>query len=115
MNIEHNPVLCDITDSLFIEKKSSDGPLSILPYSFTEKSSESIQLYLYFLSNVTSLFIQVRQTVEQYQSEPFDLIKSIHNHCQQYHEGRMTEPIEEVKTVSQPSPSMTIHIYIYMY
>ena len=40
------------------------------------------------------MFITLRQTIEQYQTEPFHLIKSIQNQCQQYYEQKIIEPIE---------------------
>ncbi|CAF3598690.1 unnamed protein product [Rotaria sordida] len=98
INLEQNPVLCDIKDSLLIEEKSCQNPLSILPQSLNEKSSQSIELYLNFLSNITSMFIKLRQTIEQYQIEPIHLIKSIHNQCQQYYEQKIIEPIK----ISEP-------------
>ncbi|CAF2408190.1 unnamed protein product [Rotaria sp. Silwood2] len=98
INLEQNPVLCDIKDSSLIEEKSSRNPISILPQSLNEKSSQSIQLYLNFLSNITSMFIKLRQTIEQYQIEPIHLINSIHNRCQQYYEQKIIEPIE----ISEP-------------
>ncbi|CAF3397583.1 unnamed protein product [Rotaria sp. Silwood1] len=98
INLEQNPVLCDIKDSFLIEEKSSRNPISILPQSLNEKSSQSIQLYLNYLSNITSMFIKLRQTLEQYQIEPIHLIKSIHDQCQQYYEQKIIEPIE----ISEP-------------
>jgi hypothetical protein len=99
INLEQNPVLCDMTESLDIKNKSFTNPITLLPQSLTDQSSESIELYLNFLSNITSLFITLRQTIEQYQTEPFDLIKSIHKQCQQYYEHKIIEPI-------LPTPTM---------
>ncbi|UJR33019.1 hypothetical protein I4U23_020479 [Adineta vaga] len=94
LNLEQNPVLCDIDETSLIEKKSLKTPISLLPQFSTSKSSESIQLYLTFLSNITSMFIKLRQTVEQYRTEPFHLLKLIQNQCQQYYEQKKIEPIE---------------------
>lgn len=94
LNLAKNPVLCDLKDSSLIEEKSPPNPLPILPQSLSEKSSQAIQLYLTFLSNLNSMFIKLRQTVEQHQTEPFHLLKSIHNQCQQYYEQKIIEPIE---------------------
>jgi hypothetical protein len=88
INLEQNPVVCDITDALDLKNKSSTNPITLLP-----QSSESIELYLKFLSSITSMFVTLRQTIEQYQIEPFDLIKSIHNQCQQYYEEKIIAPI----------------------
>jgi len=88
-----------MTESLDIKNKSFTNPITLLPQSLTDQSSESIELYLNFLSNITSLFITLRQTIEQYQTEPFDLIKSIHKQCQQYYEHKIIEPI-------LPTPTM---------
>ncbi|CAF2069953.1 unnamed protein product [Rotaria magnacalcarata] len=96
LNLEQNPVLYDITDSssLIKEKSSCANPISILPQSLNEKSSQSIQLYLDFLANITSMFIRLRQTIEQHQIEPFTILKSIHTRCQQYYEQKIIEPME---------------------
>jgi hypothetical protein len=108
MNLEQNPVLCDITDPLLIEQKSFTKSISLLPQSLTEQSTESIQFYLNFLSNITSMFITLRQTIEQYQTEPFHLIKSIHNQCQQYYEQKMIEPIHIPEPVLPAAPTKGI-------
>jgi len=96
LNLEQNPVLCDLTDGGFeLKNNELKSPISLLPQSTT-----SIESYLNFLSNITQLFILLRQTVEQYQIEPFDIINSIHNQCQQYYEQKVIEPIviEALKT-----------------
>ncbi len=93
INLEQNPVLCDITDSLEIKDKTLTNPITLLPQLSTEQSSESIELYLNFLANITSMLVKLRQTIEQHQTEPFDLMKSIHYHCQQYYEQKIIEPI----------------------
>jgi hypothetical protein len=94
INLEQNPVLYDVTSSSFIEEKPVNNPLSLLPSSVNEQSSESIRFYLNFLSNITSMFIKLRQTIEQNQTEPLHLIKAIYNQCQQYHDEKIIEPIE---------------------
>ncbi|CAF1071718.1 unnamed protein product [Adineta steineri] len=94
LNLEQNPVVCDINETLIPENKSFKSPLSVLPHLSIEKSTELIQLYLTFLSNMTSMLIKLRQIIEHYQTEPFTLLKSIHNQCQQYYEQKKIEPIE---------------------
>ena len=68
------------------KRKTFTKPISILPQSLTDKSSESIELYLDFLSNITSMFIKLRRIIEQYQIDPFNLLTSIHHQCRQYYE-----------------------------
>jgi hypothetical protein len=97
INLEENPVVCDIKDALITEQKSFTKPISILP-----KSSESIQLYLDFLSNITSMFIKLRRVIEQYQIEPFHLLKSIHHQCQQYYEQNKIEIPEVILPIIEP-------------
>ena len=94
LNLEQNPVLCDISETLVSEKKSPTNPMTLLPNFSTNKSTESIQLYLTFLSNITSVLIKLRQTVEQCQTEPFHLLKIIQNQCEQYYEQKKVEPVE---------------------
>ncbi|CAF1250746.1 unnamed protein product [Adineta ricciae] len=94
LNLEQNPVLCDINETLVSEKNSPTNPITLLPNFSTNKSTESIQLYLSFLSNITSVLIKLRQTVEQCQTEPFHLLKLIQNQCQQYYEQKKVEPVE---------------------
>ncbi|CAF0912178.1 unnamed protein product [Adineta ricciae] len=105
LNLEQNPVLCDINETLVSEKKSPTNPITLLPNFSTNKSTESIQLYLTFLSNITSVLIKLRQTVEQCQTEPFHLLKLIQNQCQQYYEQKKVEPVELseiIKLSSEP-------------
>ncbi|CAF2837362.1 unnamed protein product [Rotaria sp. Silwood2] len=103
INLEQNPVLCDIKDSLLIEEKSFQNPISILLQLLNEKSTQSIELYLNFLLNITSIFIKLRQTIEQYQIKSIYLINSIHNQCQQYYEQKIIKPIE----ISEPTLPIT--------
>jgi hypothetical protein len=98
INLEQNPVVCDITDSFDLKNKSFTNPITLLPQLLSEQSSKSIEFYLKFLSNITLMFITLRQTIEQYQIEPFDLIESIHHQCQQYYEQKIIEPILPITT-----------------
>ncbi len=93
VNLEQNPVLCDKNDSLEIKEKNFINPITLLPQLSTEQSSESIELYLDFLTSMTSMLITLRKTIEQHQTEPMDLMKSIHHRCQQYYEQKIIEPI----------------------
>ena len=69
VNLEKNPVLHDLTEPLETNAKTSKSPLTLLPQSSsTEQSSESIEFYLHFLSTMTSMFVRLRQTIEQYQT-----------------------------------------------
>ena len=90
LNLEHNPLLYD-TVSFDTSHFSASTSILLLPHLSNGSSSESIQSYLNFLTNISSMFIQLRQTIEQYQTEPFDLLKSIHHHCQQYSEAKKVE------------------------
>lgn len=92
MNLEQNPVLCDIKDSFDFTNKSYTNPINLLPHLSIEQTSEAIESYLNFLSNITKMLITLRQIIEQYQTEPFDLIKIIHNQCQNYYEQKIIEP-----------------------
>jgi len=102
INLEQNPVVCDIKDALITEEKSFKKSISILPQSSTDKSSESIQLYLDFLSNITSMFIKLRRVIEQFQIDPFYLLKSIHHQCQQYYEQNKIEIPEVILPMIEP-------------
>lgn len=93
LNLEQNPVLCDLTEGIDMKNKDLKHPISLLPQSSSDQSTQSIESYLNFLSNLTSLFILLRQTIEQYQTEPFDIMNSIQNQCQQYLEQKIIEPI----------------------
>lgn len=95
INLEQNPVLHDVTESLEMKSKAVKSPLTLLPQSSTGQSTESIELYLNFLATITSMLVTLRQTIEQHQIEPFDLMETIHHHCQQYHEHKIIEPIPQ--------------------
>ena len=105
INLEQNPVLHDMAEPLEMKSKSSKSPLTLLPQSSTGQSTESIELYLNFLSTITSMLVTLRQTIERHQTEPLDSMETIHHHCQQYHEQKIIEPIpQETPTKSIVSP-----------
>ena len=103
LNLEQNPVLFDLTsiDSLLSSSNVVNQPVSLLPRSVDEISSESIEFYLQFLENITSMFITLRQTIEQFQFEPDHLLKSIYHHCDEY---------IQAKNISVPIQSETLKI-----
>ena len=82
LNLEQNPVLHDMPSTN--PSGPPTPPLSVLPRSVDDLSTSAIEFYLDFLSNITSMFTALRQTIEQYQVEPHHLLKSIHQQCEAY-------------------------------
>ena len=100
LNVEQNPLQFDrvtFDTSRYMNEGQRINPLSLLPRLLEKPSSQAIRLYLNFLSNVTTMLINLRQTIEQGQSEPFGMVQSIYHRCQRYGE-------EEPLVVPEPTP-----------
>lgn len=49
------------------------------------------------------MLIELRQMVEQYQIEPFQLLKSIHHQCEQYMQAERVAPVKKATPIAPPS------------
>lgn len=104
LNLEQNPVVHDklsINSKLLCMPSTTIQPIQLLPNWNETPSTQTIEIYLEFLSSITSMCIELRQTIEKYQYEPRDLLTSIHERCNQY---KSTEPIISSETVSISKP-----------